>query len=113
MKLQEMGRKMQKKGLKVEESAIPYWKSLPLELLTEIFSHLGSKSLIRVAGVCKLWRTAAQSDIVMTSLVQRYSGYLPLSLSSVSLQTINDIQTLFAKWRKESASITNDNTNKT
>ncbi len=50
-------------------------QSCASEVLTEIFVHLGLKSLCRVSGVCKLWREIASQSRIWQNICQKYSFY--------------------------------------
>jgi hypothetical protein len=68
--------KKQRQHLEVSQKAILF----PEDILSEIFCHVGYKTLVRVASVCKTWRKIALSDKVWKFLTNRYSIYFPNGL---------------------------------
>ncbi len=57
-----------------------FWNSLPVELLTEIFSHLSPRSLVRCSMVCKKWKIAANQEVIKKAFCKRYSLFLPATI---------------------------------
>jgi hypothetical protein len=87
------------KPQKQRPELLPCENIFPEDILGEIFCHVGYKTLVQFASVCKTWRKIALSDKVWKSLTNRYSIYFPTGLKFPS-RTISALKIVQDYYRK-------------
>ncbi len=102
MKRDLLGKKSKKPSVTI--SSHDYFNLIPMEILSEIFCHVGYKTLVIVSSVCKTWRQVALSDPVWQSITNRYSIHFPFGLNfpERKLSSLKIIHDFFLELRQQS-----------
>jgi hypothetical protein len=52
-----------------------FWSELPMDILREIFSYIGVRSLCRASTVCKKWQKVALQDYLWIPIASKWTVY--------------------------------------
>jgi hypothetical protein len=58
------------------EISMKFWNFVPNDVLTEIFSFLGLRSILKVSCVCKKWREIVTQKKILSKIFNKWENYI-------------------------------------